>query len=133
MKKITILGSTGSIGTKALTVAEKLGLEISALAAGGRNLKALESQARKWNPKLLAVVDEKAAEDLKIRLADTSVTVKGGSEAVTEAATLNADMVLNSIVGIAGLRPTLAAIESGKNIALANKETLVTGGDIVSL
>ena len=131
MKKITILGSTGSIGTKALTVAEKLGLEISALAAGGRNLKALESQARKWKPKLLAVVDEKAAEDLKIRLADTSVTVKGGSAAVTEAATLNADMVLNSIVGIAGLRPTLAAIEAGKNIALANKETLVTGGDIV--
>ena len=131
MEKITILGSTGSIGTQALKVAEKLGLKISALAAGGRNLNLLEQQARKWMPEYLAVMDENAAKDLKIRLADTTVKVEGGADAVDFAAAYDADMVLNSIVGIAGLRPTLTAIESGKNIALANKETLVTGGDIV--
>ncbi|MBO5105382.1 MAG: 1-deoxy-D-xylulose-5-phosphate reductoisomerase [Clostridia bacterium] len=131
MKKLTILGSTGSIGTQGLTVTEKIGWSISALAAGGRNIALLENQARKFSPEYLAVMDENAAKDLKIRLADTKVKVEGGAEAVNTAAAYNADMVLNSIVGIAGLRPTLTAIESGKNIALANKETLVTGGDIV--
>jgi len=131
MKKITILGSTGSIGTQALTVAEKLGLGITALAAGGRNPDLLEAQARKWNPEYIAVTNEAAAKELKIRLADTNIKVEGSADAVNTAATMDADMVLNSIVGIAGLRPTLAAIDSGKNIALANKETLVTGGDIV--
>ena len=131
MKKITILGSTGSIGTQALNVAEKLGLGISALAAGGRNPDLLEAQARKWNPEYIAVTNEAAAKELKIRLADTNIKVEGSKDAVNTAATMDADMVLNSIVGIAGLRPTLAAIDSGKNIALANKETLVTGGDIV--
>ncbi|MBO5232004.1 MAG: 1-deoxy-D-xylulose-5-phosphate reductoisomerase [Clostridia bacterium] len=131
MKKITILGSTGSIGTQALTVAEKLGLGITALAAGGRNPDLLEAQARKWNPEYIAVTNEAAAKELKIRLADTNIKVEGSADAVNIAATMDADMVLNSIVGIAGLRPTLAAIDSGKNIALANKETLVTGGDIV--
>ncbi|MBE6761961.1 MAG: 1-deoxy-D-xylulose-5-phosphate reductoisomerase [Ruminococcaceae bacterium] len=131
MEKITILGSTGSIGTQALNVAEKMGLGISALAAGGRNIALLENQARKWKPEYLAVMDEAAAKDLKIKLADTSVKVEGGADAVNFAATCNSDMVLNSIVGIAGLNPTLTAIEAGKNIALANKETLVTGGDIV--
>ncbi len=131
MKKITILGSTGSIGTQALTVAEKLGLGITALAAGGRNPDLLETQARKWNPEYIAVTNEAAAKELKIRLADTNIKVEGSADAVNTAATMDADMVLNSIVGIAGLRPTLAAIDSGKNIALANKETLVTGGDIV--
>ena len=131
MKKLTILGSTGSIGTQALTVTEKIGWGVSALAAGGRNITLLENQARKFSPEYLAVMDESAAKDLKIKLADTSVKVEGGADAVNFAAAYKADMVLNSIVGIAGLRPTLTAIESGKNIALANKETLVTGGDIV--
>ncbi len=131
MEKITILGSTGSIGTQALNVAEKMGLGISALAAGGRNIALLENQARKYSPEYLAVMNQAAAKDLKIKLADTSVKVEGGAEAVNFAATCNSDMVLNSIVGIAGLNPTLTAIEAGKNIALANKETLVTGGDIV--
>lgn len=131
MKKLTILGSTGSIGTQALTVTEKIGWGISALAAGGRNIALLENQARKYNPEYLAVMNEAAAKDLKIKLADTSVKVEGGAEAVNSAAAYDADMVLNSIVGIAGLKPTVTAIESGKNIALANKETLVTGGDIV--
>ena len=131
MKKITILGSTGSIGTQALNVAEKLGLGISALAAGGRNPDLLEAQARKWNPEYIAVTNEAAAKDLKIRLADTNIKVEGSADAVNIAAAMDADMALNSIVGIAGLRPTLTAIDAGKNIALANKETLVTGGDIV--
>ncbi|MBQ7108501.1 MAG: 1-deoxy-D-xylulose-5-phosphate reductoisomerase [Clostridia bacterium] len=131
MKKLTILGSTGSIGTQALTVTEKIGWGISALAAGGRNITLLEAQARKYAPEYLAVMDEAAAKDLKIKLADTNVKVEGGADAVNTAAAYDADMVLNSIVGIAGLRPTVTAIESGKSIALANKETLVTGGDIV--
>ena len=133
MKKLTILGSTGSIGTQGLNVTEKIGWGISALAAGGRNIALLEAQARKYNPEYLAVMNEEAAKDLKIRLADTKIKVEGGAEAVNTAAAYDADMVLNSIVGIAGLRPTLTAIESGKDIALANKETLVTGGDIVTL
>ncbi|MBQ4131638.1 MAG: 1-deoxy-D-xylulose-5-phosphate reductoisomerase [Clostridia bacterium] len=131
MKKLTILGSTGSIGTQALTVTEKIGWGISALAAGGRNIALLEAQARKYAPEYLAVMDEAAAKDLKIKLADTNVKVEGGADAVNTAAAYDADMVLNSIVGIAGLKPTVTAIESGKSIALANKETLVTGGDIV--
>lgn len=82
MKKITILGSTGSIGTQALTVAEKLGLGISALAAGGRNLDLLEAQARKWKPEYIAVTNEAAAKDLKIRLVDTNIKVEGSADAV---------------------------------------------------
>ena len=82
MKKITILGSTGSIGTQALNVAEKLGLGISALAAGGRNPDLLEAQARKWNPEYIAVTNEAAAKDLKIRLADTNIKVEGSADAV---------------------------------------------------
>lgn len=131
MKKLTILGSTGSIGTQALNVAEMHGYKITALAAGGRNVDLLETQARKWKPELLAVYDIAAAVELKLRLADTNVRVASGTDAVLEAASMDTDIVLNAIVGIAGLRPTLAAIEAGHNIALANKETLVTGGDLV--
>ncbi len=131
MKKLTVLGSTGSIGTQALCVAEKLGWGISALAAGGRDVSLLEAQARKWQPEILAVMDIAAAVELKLRLADTEIKVLGGEESVLEAARLKTDIVLNAIVGIAGLKPTLAAIEAGHDIALANKETLVTGGDIV--
>lgn len=131
MKKISVLGSTGSIGVQTLEVAENLNYKIKALAAGGGNLGLLEEQARKWRPEFVAVYNRSAAEDLKTRLADTPVKVFGGEEAVIFAAQADCDTVLNAIVGIAGLRPTMAAIEAGHDIALANKETLVTGGDLV--
>ncbi len=131
MKSLVILGSTGSIGTQALEVCRRDGYKVNALAAGG-NIELLEKQAREFKVKAVAVFDEKRAQELKIKLADTDIKVLSGIEGVCEIAQYDADMALNSIVGIAGLRPTLAAIESGKDIALANKETLVTGGDIVN-
>ncbi|MBR6564827.1 MAG: 1-deoxy-D-xylulose-5-phosphate reductoisomerase [Clostridia bacterium] len=131
MKSLVILGSTGSIGTQALEVCRRDGYKVNALAAGG-NIELLEKQAREFSVKAVAVFDEKKAADLKIKLADTDIKVFGGEYGVCEVAGMQADVALNSIVGIAGLRPTLAAIESGKDIALANKETLVTGGDIVN-
>lgn len=131
MKTISILGSTGSIGTQALCVARAGGIKVAALAAGS-NIKLLESQAREFSVSFVAVKDEAAAADLKVRLADTNTTVLSGEEGVLAAATANdAEIVLNSIVGIAGLRSTMAIIESGKTLALANKESLVTGGDLV--
>lgn len=131
MKKLIILGSTGSIGTQALEVAERSGYKVTALAAGS-NTELLEKQARKFCPSTVAVFNEEAAAELKIKLADTDIKVLSGVEGVCEAAQSEGDIVLNSIVGIAGLRPTLSAIEAGKTIALANKETLVTGGEIVN-
>ncbi len=129
-KTISLLGSTGSIGTQALDVARKHNYKIKALA-GGRNIELLEKQAREFLPSLVCVADEKAAKQLKISLADTSIKVLGGEESIICAASTDCDIVLNSIVGIAGLNPTLAAIESGRDVALANKETLVAAGDIV--
>ena len=131
MKSLVILGSTGSIGTQALEVCRRDGYKVNALAAGG-NIELLEKQAREFSVKAVAVFDESKANDLKCKLADTDIKVFGGADGVCEVARMQADVALNSIVGIAGLRPTLAAIESGKDIALANKETLVTGGDIVN-
>ena len=131
MKKLIILGSTGSIGTQALEVCRRDGYKVTALAAGS-NIKLLETQAREFNPSAVAVFSREKAEELKIKLADTDIKVLSGVEGVCEAAQGEGDIVLNSIVGIAGLRPTLAAIEAGKTIALANKETLVTGGEIVN-
>ncbi len=131
MKSLVILGSTGSIGTQALEVCRRDGYKVNALAAGG-NIDLLEKQAREFSVKAVAVFDESKANDLKCKLADTDIKVFGGADGVCEVARMEADVALNSIVGIAGLRPTLAAIESGKDIALANKETLVTGGDIVN-
>ena len=130
MKKLIILGSTGSIGTQALEVCRRDGYAVVALAAGG-NIELLEKQAREFNVKAVAVFNTQKAEELKIKLKDTDIKVLSGQDGVCEIAQMDADIVLNSIVGIAGLRPTLAAIESGHDIALANKETLVTGGDIV--
>ncbi len=130
-KKLSILGSTGSIGTQSLDVAEMRKYEIIALTAD-RNVKLLEEQIRKWKPKYAALADEKAAAELKIAVADTDTKVFSGIEGVCQcAAAEEADTVLNSVVGIAGLRPTLTAIGEGKNIALANKETLVAGGALV--
>lgn len=131
MKSLVILGSTGSIGTQALEVCRRDGYKVEALAAGG-NIELLEAQAREFNVKAVAVFNEEKAKELKIKLGDTDVKVLAGADGVCELAGMNADIALNSIVGIAGLRPTLAAIKSGKDIALANKETLVTGGDIVN-
>jgi len=131
MKELIILGSTGSIGTQALEVARRDGYRVTALAAG-RNADLLEKQAREFKPKIVAAFDMEAAKELKIRLKDTDVKVVAGTQGVCEVAQSSGDIVLNSIVGIAGLQPTIAAIESGKTLALANKETLVTGGEIVN-
>jgi len=129
-KRISLLGSTGSIGTQALDVARKHSFSVVALA-GGRNIELLEAQAREFKPQLVAVADEKAGREIQIALKDTNTKVVFGENAAVEAAAIECDAVLNSIVGIAGLKPTLAAIESGNEIALANKETLVAAGDIV--
>ncbi|MBR5562512.1 MAG: 1-deoxy-D-xylulose-5-phosphate reductoisomerase [Clostridia bacterium] len=129
-KTLAVLGSTGSIGVQALEVAELMGFEVQALTANSRT-DIIEEQIRKFAPKIAAVADEKAAADLKIRVADTSTKILAGKQGVEECARCGADTVLNSIVGIAGLAPTLAAIDAGSNIALANKETLVAGGKIV--
>ena len=130
MKELIILGSTGSIGTQALEVARRDGYKVNALAAGS-NIKLLEEQAREFKPSLVAVFDENAARELENNLKDTDIKVLSGVEGVCEAATVKGDIVINAIVGIAGLKPTLAAIEASKDIALANKETLVTGGELV--
>ncbi|MBQ6847564.1 MAG: 1-deoxy-D-xylulose-5-phosphate reductoisomerase [Clostridia bacterium] len=130
MKELVILGSTGSIGTQSLEVAQSQGYRVTGLVAGG-NIELLEQQAREWKPKNVAVFNEEKARDLKIKLADTDTKVLSGEEGVCEVAGGCGDTVVNAIVGIAGLKPTLSAIESGKTIALANKETLVTGGEIV--
>ena len=127
MKRIAVLGSTGSIGTQTLDVCRRLGYEIVALAAGS-NAELLEKQAREISPKLVAVADENAARRLSIALSGTGITVLGGERAVLEAAAAECDIVLNAVTGIAGLRPTIAAVEAGNDIALANKETLVAGG-----
>lgn len=131
---ISILGSTGSIGTQALEVADDLkGIkEINIVAlTGNSNIVLLEQQARKYKPEIVAVADEKNAADLKARLADTDIRVASGEEGLVEAATADkTDMVLSAIVGFAGLVPTMNAIKCGKDIALANKETLVTAGSL---
>ena len=131
MKSLIVLGSTGSIGTQALEVCRRDGYKVTALAAGS-NIELLEKQAREFKPLSVAVFNEEKAKELKIKLGDTSVKVLSGVEGVCEVACGDGDIVLNAIVGIAGLRPTLSAIESCKTIALANKETLVTGGEIVN-
>lgn len=130
MQELIILGSTGSIGTQAIDVCLKNGYRVTGLAAG-RNIKLLEEQSRLLKPLAVACSDEAAAKELKIKLADTDIKVLSGVNGVCELACGRGDTVLNAIVGVAGLRPTLAAINAGKNIALANKETLVTGGEIV--
>ena len=127
MKRIAVLGSTGSIGTQTLDVCRRLGYEIVALAAGS-NAELLEKQAREFYPKLVVAADENAARRLSIALSGTGITVLGGERAVLEAAAAECDIVLNAVTGIAGLRPTIAAVEAGNDIALANKETLVAGG-----
>ena len=130
-KTISILGSTGSVGRQTLDVAEQLGLRVAALTANSR-VGRIEEQARRFQPRLAVLTDEDAARDLAVRLADTPVRVLGGEAALEEAATLpEADTVVTAVVGMVGLRPTLAAIRARKRIALANKETLVCAGELV--
>lgn len=128
---IAILGSTGSIGRQTLDIAAEQHLRVAALTAR-RNVKLLEEQARKYHPKLIVLTDEDAAKDLSVRLSDTDTKTLGGTDALEEAAVCpEADTVVTAVVGIAGLKPTLAAIQAGKRIALANKETLVCAGELV--
>jgi 1-deoxy-D-xylulose-5-phosphate reductoisomerase len=130
--KISVLGSTGSIGTQTLEIArEYKGISIEAMSAHS-NIALLEQQAREFLPKLVCVTDENKAKDLKIKLADTDIKVVSGKNGLIDAATVpTAATVVTAVVGISGLEPTIKAIEAKKNIALANKETLVTGGHIV--
>lgn len=132
MKRIlSILGSSGSIGQQTLKVAECCGHEVAAIAVN-RSVELAEAQVRKFRPRLAVAADENAAADLRVRLADTAVTVLSGQEGLLEAASMpEADTVVTAVVGVAGLRPTLAAIDCGKRIALANKETLVCAGELV--
>ena len=130
-KRITVLGSTGSIGRQSLDVISSCGMSVAALTANS-NVERMEQQARQFKPELVSLVDEKAAADLRVRLADTNVKVAGGMTGLLEAAAISsADTVITSVVGMVGLRPTLAAIREGKRIALANKETLVCAGKLV--
>jgi 1-deoxy-D-xylulose-5-phosphate reductoisomerase len=129
--RLSLLGSTGSIGRQALEVMEPLGLKPSVLTAG-KNTKRLEEQARKFLPELVCMSDEGAGRLLKASLADTPVRVSCGAESILEAAAYpGADTVLNALSGVGGLRPTLAALQAGKGLLLANKESLVCGGKLV--
>lgn len=132
MKKIAILGSTGSIGTQTLEVARNNGdLEITALAAGF-NIDLLERQIREFRPPLAAVWTEEKAKELRIRTADLDVKIVSGMEGLLEvAAQPESEILVTAIVGMIGIRPTIAAMKAGKDIALANKETLVTAGHII--
>lgn len=132
MKKIAILGSTGSIGTQTLEVIEnQRDIEVTALAAGS-NIRLLEVQIRKFKPKLACVWNEDKARELAVLVKDLPVRIVSGMEGLIEAATEDsADIVVTAVVGMIGIRPTIAAMEAGKDIALANKETLVTAGHII--
>ncbi|MBS6516681.1 MAG: 1-deoxy-D-xylulose-5-phosphate reductoisomerase [Clostridium sp.] len=132
MKKIAILGSTGSIGTQTLEVVRTNGdIEVTALAAG-KNLALLEQQIREFHPRLAAVWDEEDAKTLKNAVRDLDIKVVSGMDGLIEVCTEpSAEIVVTAIVGMIGIRPTIAAMEAGKDIALANKETLVTAGHII--
>ncbi|NLN82127.1 MAG: 1-deoxy-D-xylulose-5-phosphate reductoisomerase [Clostridiales bacterium] len=129
-KRVTILGSTGSVGTQALEVAKSLGFSITALAAHS-DVKAMEGQIRRFKPEIAVLFDKDAADDLRLRVRDLQVSVASGMDGLCEAAAADTDIVLNSVVGMVGLKPTIAAMEAGHDIALANKETLVAGGALV--
>ena len=131
MRRISLLGSTGSIGRQSLDVISACGMTVAALTAN-RDAARMEEQARRFKPELAVMMDQAAAADLRVRLADTDTRVASGPEGLEEAAALpSADTVITAVVGMVGLKPTLAAIAQGKRIALANKETLVCGGELV--
>lgn len=131
MKKIAILGSTGSIGTQTVDILPSIDAEVVALTTN-RRINLLEEQARALHPKMVCAMDENAAKELKIKLADTDIEVLTGMDGlITCAAESGADIVVTAVVGMVGLLPTMAAIKAGKDIALANKETLVCAGGLV--
>ena len=128
---VALLGSTGSIGTQTLDVAERLGIPVLSLAAG-TNVDAVEDQIRRYRPRIAAMYDIAAAAELRSRVADMSVKVCAGMEGLVECSCVGgSDITVTAVVGMVGLEPTLAAIEAGRDIALANKETLVCAGDLV--
>ncbi len=132
MKHISLLGSTGSIGTQTLEVVRNNDDFVVEALAAGSNIVLLEKQIREFNPSLVCVYNEEFANELKIKVADLSVKVVSGMEGLIEVATIEiVDTVVTAMVGMIGIRPTIAAIEAGKNIALANKETLVTAGHLI--
>lgn len=131
MKKIAILGSTGSIGTQTVDILPSIDAEVVALTTN-RRINLLEEQARALHPKMVCAMDENAAKELKIKLADTDIEVLTGMDGLIAcAAESGADIVVTAVVGMVGLLPTMAAIKAGKDIALANKETLVCAGGLV--
>ena len=132
IKTVSILGSTGSIGTQSLEVCEKHDIKVTALAAHS-SIDMLEQQARKFRPSKVCIYRDDKYSELKERLADTDIKVLSGMDGLCEIAVMEeSDIVLNSVVGMVGLLPTLTAMEAGKNVALANKETLVAGGKLVT-
>ncbi len=132
MKNLSILGSTGSIGTQSLDVCRMHGYKVKCLTANS-NVDLMERQVREFSPELVCMMDEKAANELKVKIADTATKVLCGMPGLIECAVYKgADTVLNSVVGMIGLRPTIEAIKAKKTIALANKETLVAGGNLVT-
>ena len=132
MKKIAILGSTGSIGTQTLEVVRENGdIEVLGLAAGS-NIKVLEEQIREFHPQIVAVWSEEKAEELRVNVADTDTQIVAGMDGLLEVATMNdTEILVTAVVGMIGIRPTIEAIKAEKDIALANKETLVTAGHII--
>lgn len=131
MKEIVVLGSTGSIGAQTLDVCRAHNIRVRALAAN-TSVKALEEQAREFKPEYVCVFDESGFSDLSARLADTDIKLLCGMEGLCELARLPCDIVVNAVVGMVGLLPTIAAAKAGNDIALANKETLVAGGRLVT-
>ena len=132
MKNISLLGSTGSIGTQSLDVCRMHGYSVKCLTANA-NVDLMEQQVREFKPEIVCMMNEKAASDLKAKISDTNTKVVAGLDGLIECATYaGADTVLNSVVGMIGLQPTLEAIKAKKTIALANKETLVAGGHLVT-
>lgn len=130
IKNIALLGSTGSIGTQTLDVCRMHGIKPIALCAA-KNTALLEKQAREFMPEAVCIYDENRYSDMKQRLSDTDIKVLCGMDGLCEVSSLKTDAVVNSVVGMVGLRPTLAALDAGNKVALANKETLVTGGELV--
>lgn len=127
---ITLLGSTGSIGTQTLDVCRRHNIKVKALTAN-KSVKLLCEQAREFMPEYVCIGDDSLYSDVKNSLADTDIKVLCGIDGICEVATVKADMTVNAVVGMVGLRPTLSALDSGNMVALANKETLVTGGELV--
>ena len=130
METISLIGSTGSIGEQTLDVCRKHNIKIKALAAGS-SVKRLAEQAHEFKPEYICIFDESKYSELKALTADIDVEIGCGMEGLCQAAVIEADKFVNSVVGMVGLLPTLKAIEAGRDIALANKETLVAGGELV--